>query len=297
MNLKKKKNVLIIGGNGFIGKNLIKKLDKSKFEIFFSTRSKKIRKKNHHYLNLLNPIEGNSILNHEFDIIINCAWNGVLGKNRDDIKQFENIKMSLNVYEIAKKTNCRQLIFFGSQAEYGPKFYMINENSKCKPITQYGKAKLHIYKYFYKKKDAGGPKILWLRLFDTFGPGDNENWIIPHLINNFSNNKNTYLSSCNQKWDFLYIDELCKIVDKLIDRKSNGLYNLASGKPIVLKNVVEYIHNSLNSKSKIFYNYKKLKIPKTYNLIANTNKLTSTIKYKPIIDVFMGLDILIKKFK
>lgn len=293
MNLKKK--ILIIGGNSFVGRNLLEKLDKSKFEIFFTTRSKKIRKRNHFYLNLLNLDEKNLIIKKKFSIIINCAWSGVLGKYRDDIKQFENIKMSLNVYEIAKKTNCQQLIFFGSQAEYGPKFYMINENSKCTPITKYGKTKLYLYNYFYKKKVTRDPKILWLRLFDTFGPGDNENWVIPYLINSFSKNKDVYLSSCNQKWDFLYIDELCKIIEKLIDKRSFGLYNLASGKSIVLKKIVEYIHTNLNSKSKIYYNYKKLKIQKTHNLIVDTKKLTLKIKYKPIIDVYMGLDLLIKK--
>ena len=71
----------------------------------------------------------------------------------------------------------------GSQAEYGNYNKTINENDICKPTTLYGKSKLFCSKLANELCLHYNINFSWLRLFSVYGPDDNQNWLIPYLIN------------------------------------------------------------------------------------------------------------------
>ena len=96
----------------------------------------------------------------------------------------------------------------------------------------------------------------------------------------------------------IYVEDVAKcLIIILKNTKSNGqIYNLASGKPISVKQITEMIVNKLG-KGKIYY--KKLLKQKNNNksLYANVYKAKRDLKWAPKIDINDGLDRTIKYYK
>ena len=87
-----------------------------------------------------------------------------------------------------------------------------------------------------------------LRLFLIYGPNQKENRLIPYIIKKLLRNENVIINSNGlQKKDFLYIDDLLAIIEKIIKiNYFNGeIINVGSGKIITVKKIVNLIHNKI----------------------------------------------------
>ena len=275
-------NFLITGATGYLGRNFLDsvKLDENKY--FFLVRSKKkILTKNIYknikfvFCDLQNFKKLKNILNGlQIDVLINFAWIGATNKYKDSKIQKNNFLILKNLAKLGIHLKIKKFIGFGSQAEYGIINKKINERMICKPLTKYGKTKLKSYKIlknYFKKKNI---KFIWIRLFSSFGPHDDENFLIPYLIKNFLKNENIYLTKCEQKWDFIYSKDVIKATKFLAhSKKANGKYNLGSGSVQNLKSVVLKIKKITLSKSKVFFGALKYNKNQIMYLHADINKL------------------------
>lgn len=81
------------------------------------------------------------------DCLVLLAWNGTRGAARMDAAlQQRNLDTSLTGIRSALAAGCRRIVLAGSQAEYGPHDGPITEESACRPNTEYGRAKLALYR-------------------------------------------------------------------------------------------------------------------------------------------------------
>ena len=139
------KKILIIGGTGFLGQNLLKKLLNRGFKLY-SLSSKKNKKqfKQVKYLicNVLSQKKLKKIVNENFDIIINLLGNIDHKKKEQNFKvHFDGLK---NLYSIVNKKSLKLFIQVGSCLEYGSSNSPQKERIKCSPISHYGKAKYYV---------------------------------------------------------------------------------------------------------------------------------------------------------
>ena len=147
------------------------------------------------------------------------------------------------------------LVLLGSSAEYGitEKKY-ITEKQKLNPISPYGFCKslqsIYVKKLLRVKKN----KILLLRIFNLSGDIDNKSTIIGKINNFITKNKKANkrktlkLGSLSAIRDFIDITKSAKIIISLIIKKRCGVFNLGSGKPTIVRNLVK----------KLFKQYKNL---------------------------------------
>ena len=202
-----KKKIIIIGKNGFIGSNLIKLL-KKKFDI-----------KSYGYRKFLN-VNRKFLLNVNY--VINCTSN----------KQYVNKKYSKKNdfdFQISKKIkdlNCK-MIFLTSRKIYklGDN---LNESSKLKPNCNYSKNKLHTEKILLKNLKN---RILILRISNLIGINkfrNNNKKIHKTFIDSFFLNVQRGIIFNNEKnyKDFLSINKFGEIIEKLINKKVVGIYNV-----------------------------------------------------------------------
>ena len=253
-----KKKIIIIGKNGFIGSNLIKLL-KKKFDI-----------KSYGYRKFLN-VNRKFLLNVNY--VINCTSN----------KQYVNKKYSKKNdfdFQISKKIkdlNCK-MIFLTSRKIYklGDN---LNESSKLKPNCNYSKNKLHTEKILLKNLKN---RILILRISNLIGISNfrnNNKKIHKTFIDSFFLNVQRGIIFNNEKnyKDFLSINKFGEIIEKLINKKVVGIYNVSLGQKVYLTKVVNWLN--LFNKNK----YKSIDIPKGYKtecFYLNNDKLMKKINIK-----------------
>ncbi len=215
-------NILITGGKGFIAKSLTEQLSKNAKYQIFSPSSKE--------LNLINETDvDNFILSNKIDIIIHTANKGG-GRDTLDFKNLieYNLRMFFNIVKHEK--NVKKIISFGSGAEYGKHKPIIDvkedEYKLLQPLDEYGFYKSITSKYIEKSE-----KIIQLRIFACYGKY--ENYLLKFITNSIVKNlfKLPIIINQNVYFDYMYIDDLVKIVDYFINNEAKyKIYNASSGK-------------------------------------------------------------------
>ena len=253
-----KKKIIIIGKNGFIGSNLIKLL-KKKFDI-----------KSYGYRKFLN-------VNRKFLLNVNYVINCTLNKQYVNKKYSKKNDFDFQISKKIKDLNCK-MIFLTSRKIYklGDN---LNESSKLKPNCNYSKNKLHTEKILLKNLKN---RILILRISNLIGINkfrNNNKKIHKTFIDSFFLNVQRGIIFNNEKnyKDFLSINKFAEIIEKLINKKVVGIYNVSLGQKVYLTKLVNWLN--LFNKNK----YKSIDIPKGYKtecFYLNNDKLMKKINIK-----------------
>jgi len=298
------KKILIVGGTGFIGFNLALGALKKGFKVT-SLSSKKpnkyrfnkkiryligdIRKK----INLFKILEINN-----FDYVINAS--GYV----NHIKKIDNYKThylgSKNLVDFFKKKKIKHFINIGSSMEYGKSKSPQKENSKCNPLSYYGKSHYLASSYVlstHKKTNFPGTVV---RLYQVYGPYQNTDRLIPYIIKNCLDKKEFNCSKGNQTRSFIFINDLVKIIFYLLNNKLScgKIVNISNKKKIKVIKVIKLIRSNFKESYPIF-NSVKLRDDeqlKTYPSLKNLLKLLDLKKFK-FINLSQGIKKTISHFK
>ena len=253
-----KKKIIIIGKNSFIGSNLFKFL-KYKFNTTI-----------YDYQNFLN-VSPKLLLDVSY--VINCSSN----KKYVNKKYSEKNDFDFQISKKIKDLNCK-MIFLSSRKIYklGDN---LNETSKIKTNCTYSKNKLYTEKKLLKNLKN---RILILRISNLIGinkPRNDNKKIHKTFIDIFFFNVQKGIIFNNEKAykDFLSIKKFSEIIEKLINKKVVGIYNVSIGKKVYLNKLINWLN--LFNKNK----YKFIDIPKSYKtecFYLNNDKLMRKINIK-----------------
>lgn len=234
--------VLITGGTGFIGINLVNGLSK-KYDVFAPASSD---------LNLLDYSAVCEYLKkNNFDVIVHAAtWNATRTSRKDTSRVLENnLKMFFNVARCGDYFG--RLIVYGSGAEFSRPYWTgkMNEDyfDKHVPDDQYGFSKYIINKYVEKSENTYN-----LRLFGVYGPY--EDWRIRFISNAICRVllDMPILIRRNVYFDYLYIDDLVNITQKFFSSKNDHrVYNICTSQRDDLKSIAQKVLSFLNSDKEI----------------------------------------------
>jgi len=262
--------VFITGITGFLGSNIADYLIGEGHDVIATYRTNSSRDLCLSYINRVTWILQdeknewiNNIANTKPEIVIHAAWLGVGHTERDQWEhQFLNVNFLKQVLFIAQKSSSKKFIGLGSQAEYGVFNGCIDETHPSNAAEAYGHVKIicsEIVKQFclYNKMDW-----YWLRLFSFFGKGESENWLIPSLIKKIIFNDDIDLTLGEQKYSYLYVNDLGLAINKIIISQGNcGIYNISGKVLMALKDLIGKIKDSINPEFNLVFG----KIPYRHN--------------------------------
>ena len=297
-----KNKILILGGSGFIGKNLIIKLIKEKnFEITLASRgfksSKHVKKRvNFIKCDLTNSKSLLKFKNLNFDYIDNLSGN-IDHKNKNQTKKIHYLACK-NIFDFFKKKKLKLFIQVGSSLEYGNVNSPQTENSKCTPESYYGKAKLLASKYIQKNAKKKKINYLILRLYQVYGPYQKLDRLLPFVIKNSLLGKKFKCSNGEQLRDFLHVNDLVTLFINILkkNRIQNGIYNVGFGKPTKVKTVIKKIKNKIK-KGEPLFGAIQMRSDEIKNLYPNINKVKKNFKWRPKINLSRGLSHTIKYYE
>lgn len=235
---------------------------------------------------------------HSFDTIIHGAWIGVESNDRDNwIVQSKNIPFLVELLDVAKEVGTEKFIFLGSQAEYGNIDGKISEEDKTQALNAYGSIKLaclEIVKTFCNTNDINW---IWLRLFSLFGEKENENWLIPSLIQSMVNENQMDFTPGEQKYAYLYVKDFALLMNKLIVMSiHSGIYNISSNKTRTIKSLIEDIRNSVNPNFVLNFGALKYRNNQSMHMEGDILKLSSQIGEIEFTDYTIALQNTIKYY-
>lgn len=292
------KNLLIVGGTGFIGTHLAKEAIKRGFNVSifsknYNTASERLEGVEYLAVDISSHKEVLAQLeNKAFNYLIN------LGGYIDHSNYFDGGKKTVNTHldgvkNLVNFINKESLICFiqiGSSDEYGDNPAPQSEDLRELPISSYSFAKTaatHFLQMLYITENF---PVVILRPFLVYGPGQNSNRFIPQIINGCINNLDFPVSEGEQVRDFCYIDDIVDAIFLTLNNsKLHGeVFNIASGEPITIKDVIIYIQKIIGLGKPQFgkVSYRK---GENMELYANIQKAKNSLKWKPKVDLQDGL--------
>jgi len=273
--------VFLIGGSGFIGKNLVEFLSKryhvtvvDKFidEAFF---------KNNPQVDtiMMDLVEQRIPVEYETpDFIINLA--SIVTAERDfslfDGMIASNLKVLLNLYERFKEDSKLKLfVQFGSSEEYGSEGSPFVETMREQPSSPYALVKqLTVNTTMMLHSNYGFPTMV-VRPGNLFGKYQNTSKFIPYVITQLLKNEDLDVTPCEQKRDFISASVFSKCIGLLLENHEKCLgqiVNVASGKSFSLKEIIETSKAFLNSSSRVNYGAKSYRQNEAMDLRCSVTK-------------------------
>jgi nucleoside-diphosphate-sugar epimerase len=289
------KTAILTGATGFVGLNLLNELLNNNIFVYAIVRpgSKRLDRLLDKFGNNKNiriilldmaDIDRLTKLDIKADTFYHCAWEGDRHSYEEQIKNMENSILAFNATNIL---NIKHFIGIGSQAEYGIYNHKIDEDKTCRPINAYGMCKLSTYRMLSNLSSYNNIKFTWVRLFSAYGKYDNHNTLIEQLINNLQKNQSIKIHSSEKKWEYIHIKDAVSALYLLGENVIEGLYNLSSGEPHLIKDFVEDVISIINPNIIIDY-YNNYSEDET-QIICNIDKIKSVIDWNPKINFKDGI--------
>jgi len=308
------KHVLIIGGAGFIGYNLARKLSEMKavvtvYDNLSGARSEERAEKLKaarilcviddilHKNELLSSAKGSDIVFHL------AALSSVPESYKNPQKDCQiNVLGTVNVLEVARAVDA-PVIFTSSSTVYGAaKKTLTPEDHPLQPISFYGLSKLVAENYCQTYYKTYGLPTVSLRLFNVYGPEEATGVSYDFLRKIKANNKRLeIIGSGEQSKDFVYIDD---VIDAIIRTAQNNktigeAYNVGSGTTTNVVKLAEMILNLLgllNTTQIICGVHEDWPGDVTYTR-ADISKISRQLRWKPKTTLKEGLLKSIKWFE
>ena len=248
------KRILVSGITGFLGASIAESLLEKGMEVIGLRRNQSNLKRCESFrykIQWVNIDENNwksLLVKLTPKVFIHSAWIGVNNVSRNIWEdQLKNIDFSFNLLEAAREAGIEKFIGLGSQAEYGVFNNVVSENTQVKPETAYASVKVALSQLINTYCQQEKINFFWIRVFSVFGEGEDDNWLIPSLVRNIMTKESMDFTLCDQKYAYLYIKDFANAVVSVVesDFLPEGVYNLSSDQPVVLKKLITYIRDYL----------------------------------------------------
>jgi UDP-glucose 4-epimerase len=250
------KRFLITGAAGFIGSHLAKQFARLGASVIAVDNFSCGKRENLNEVrceiietdvcdrNLSNKIKG------EIDFILHFGSpSSIILFNQDPLRRFSETSLGfLNIIELAKTKGVEKVVFPSSGSVYGRTKPPQSEESKPCPVNLYGVAKLTCEAIAELYRDD--VKSVSLRIFAGYGPGEYHKKDIASPITIFltdmlNGKKPLIFGNGTQSRDFVYIDDIVKVILKTIELETPPVLNVGSGKSYMFNEVIRLANELL----------------------------------------------------
>ncbi len=304
------KNILVIGGAGYIGSHTVKLLIDMGYNVIIYDNLSKGHKEVADILNvklIVGDLGDRQKLKEVFetekiDIVMHFAAFIEVGESViDPGKYYENnVAKVINLLNQMVESNIKYFVFSSTAATFGePVEKTISETHPQRPINPYGMSKLmveHILKDFEK---AYNLKSVILRYFNAAGAdiegmiGEShspESHLIPLVmqaakgvrdsIKIYGTDYDTFDKTCIRDYIHVYDLALAHILsmEKMVSENTSQDYNLGNGTGYSVREIIDTVKKVSNVDFKVVEEQRRAGDPAI--LIANPTKIISNLNFK-----------------
>ena len=281
--------ILVTGHTGFIGTNLVKKLQND--HTVLPTNKNNGRR--------INVLEKSQLLDiDDVDAVIHLASKTSVSDSISNPYDtyYTNMVGTLNILDYAVKRKIKNIINISTYTYGNPKYIPIDENHPLSPHSPYNKSKLISEKLCEYYSEDYKLNIVTLRPFYIYGPSNNSSFV-SSAIRKVINNEKVILSKKNTRRDFLFVDDFVNLVHKILLNFPEGynVYNVGYGKSYSLEDILRVIESIINKKISIEYD-SSFRPNDVVEMVADIGKVMKEFEWRPIIDIDEGLRLTIDRY-
>lgn len=246
-----KKRILITGGTGFVGANLVRHLLRDSHDVHLLVRPghdpwriEAIRPQVHLHAADLEDAESLARLVRKISPhwIFHLAAYGAY-PSQSDLSQMvrTNIVGTMNLVNAGCEAGCEAFINTGSSSEYGFKDHPPSETDRLDPNSHYAVTKASATLFCQHTARARGIHLPTLRLYSVYGAYEEPTRLIPALITQGLDKKLPPLVDPDVARDFVHVDDVCEaclLAAVRQDGDPGEVYNVGSGVQTSLREVV-----------------------------------------------------------
>lgn len=288
-----KETILLLGGTGFIGKNIIdyvlKNKELSNYNFVILTRKLQI-----HFFDSIEYVIGDyadkNVLTElfskwNFTKVFHCATSTTPLSSGDNILYDinGNLIATVGLLDVMKDFGCNYILYLSSGgAVYGEKnLDLIPETEICYPVSSYGVVKLTIENYLRLYQKQFGINYLILRVSNPFGKfhtSETQGIINVAIRRALRGEAVEVWGDGKQSKDYIYVDVLVRVIFQLVQSGYiNKTINIGSGESFQLNTILNAIQIYLPT---LKINYKGSKLSDVKDFCLDISFLKSMINFE-----------------
>jgi UDP-glucose 4-epimerase len=294
----KQKNILVTGGAGFIGANLVRMLLEQDYAVTVLDNLSVIPPK---YLaglpirfvegDILDSERLNQVIPGHKMVVHLAAQTGVPGSLANPQRDCEiNVIGTLNMLEACRHADVKRFIFASSNAPLGRQPPPATEDKAPLPISPYGASKLAGEGYSLAYHGSWGLGTVVLRFANIYGPFcEHKNSVVAKFIKDIlAEGQITIDGDGAQTRDFIYVEDLCRAILLALESDVGGeVFQIATGVETSILELAELVQEVMGSQISIQHGPSRQgDIRKNYSDIS---KVERVLGWRPETDLWKGL--------
>lgn len=293
------KNVLFVGGAGFIGSNIIAQLIKNvgvcKINVL-EPEFASLHRLNGLSINVFRGEIGNVdliksiVYENKVDTVIHLVSTLIPGSNFDDYqREFTNVIFpSIKLMELCCELNIKFVYFSSGGTVYGDrkgKAVPFKEDEQMAPISYYGWSKQMMENSILYMHRTQNLKYLIIRPSNPYGKGQNlhgkQGLVAVALGKILAGEKIQVWGDGNTIRDYIYIDDLGKAVLDILEDDSivNETINIGSGVGYSINDIIDVLRGIVKEDVKV--DYMAARQVDVSSVVLDTTKLKNFIQFQP----------------
>lgn len=301
----KNKKVLVTGGAGFVGSNLVNALVKEKAQVTVLDDLFTGRKENIDSFSKIEFIKGSvtdfnlvSRLVKNADIVFNLAVRNIIVSTASPLLDFQvNTGGIFNVLLAAKKHGVERVVYSSSASVYGnPKYLPINEDDRLSTLSPYAASKLSGENYCSAFYESYNVPVVVLRYSNVFGvkqsPLNPYCGVVSRFFDRLMDGKAPHIhGDGEQTRDYTYISDVVEatLLASLTLKAEGEVLNVGSGKETSVTELTNYM-TDITDCSISPAHIDKRDIDNIRRRVLNIEKIRRMLRWSPQVTLTKGLE-------
>lgn len=289
--------VLVTGAGGFVGKHLLKALlDRNHIVAALgigcqALKGMPVALYEANILDFVAILEAMKAFKSDAVIHLAAQSNVPKSWNMPDETAKINIIGTINVFKAFCNVNINgKFINIGSGDEYGltaSKCSLLTEDVKCEPQNPYAISKLCAEQMVLQLGNLYGLNVISTRSFNHFGPYQQKGFVVSDFASQIAaivlgkQKPEIKVGNIEVARDFLYVGDIVNAYTELLENNvESGVYNVASGKSMVIKDILKTLIKLSNKDIEILVDDSKVRKYDVKSFAGDNSKILKATNWK-----------------
>ena len=293
--------IALIGAGGFIGSEIAKYFSAKMYLVKYTKSRVGYSRKEYQSIDIGVDDFLKTELSHLHDCdfiyyLIGGKFRGIYTLEEQESRSVPELNRLLDEIKTINGRKPKIVFMSSGGTVYGSSNCVATEDSAINPFGSYGKIKILLEKVLVDRSESCGYQYVICRLSNPYGLGQllgNAHGFISQSLKNIKNGLPVIIpKDCEVYRDYMFIDDLMIILDKIMDIKLVGVFNVCTGKSMSINSVVKIFQEEVSRSFQIIHSYNSETVK--YNFLSNY-KLLNSIGLMEFITVESGVRLMVRQ--